>query len=67
MDDANEDMDMLLYKLDTAKTDLEIFSILLQRYGANETRVLLTALARVENLAMAMSKASTRYPSNSNA
>jgi hypothetical protein len=56
-----EEIAMLLYRLDTAKTDLEIFAFLLQRYGADETRVLLTALARVEKLVMAANKTPTRY------
>jgi hypothetical protein len=57
----SEDISMLLYRLDTAETDLEVLSRLIDRYGSDETRVLLTALARVEKLAIAANKAPMRY------
>jgi hypothetical protein len=60
MDDS-EDTVLLLYRLDTAKTDLEVLSHLLNRYGGEEAQVLLTALARVEKWAIAASKAPMRY------
>jgi hypothetical protein len=57
----SEDISMLLYRLDTATTDLEVLSCLLNRYGAGETKVLFTALSKVEKLAMAANKAPMRY------
>jgi hypothetical protein len=48
MDDANEEISMLLYKLDTATTDLEVLSCLLNQYGAGETKYVALAADRLQ-------------------